>query len=137
MKQKQTASTSEKHWHKQKLKFIKQIAGPLRDGVFVSRRRGIVIVDMLAVRENRQNTTAIQPVRMSHSSRIVRAEKAVTHIVPAMRQKIRRRFPVQRLSMASRSPETAESVPIRESTHAAGSGAKQQKSSRNFLPITV
>ena len=56
---------------------------------------------------------------------------------PAMRQKTARRFPARRLSTASKVPATAEISPVSERIHAASGEENRQKSSRNFLPITV
>ena len=116
---------------------MKQTAGPAWSRGFVSYSSGIAIDDMLPVKASRQNSTAIQPLRIPEKTRSAIEPKTAMQTVPAARQKMRRRFPARRLSTAKRTPETAEIAPISDRTHAASGDENPQKSSRNFLPITV
>ena len=115
-----------------------QTARPVNASEFVSRKRGMTIVERLAVPESmsrRMEKTA----KFRISKQIIRKIKLkhVKHDTPAIRQKTLLLFPKKWLAHAMTIPLKAATVPVAENSHPAGISFMAQKSCMNFFPITI
>ena len=98
-----------------------QTARPVNASEFVSRKRGMTIVERLAVPESMSRRME-KMAAFRISKQIIRKIKLkhVKHDIPAIRQKTLLRFPKKWLAHAMTIPLKAATVPVEENSHPAG-----------------